>query len=211
MNAPAAEVPRARFALARSALLALAIYSLLMLAWPWTGPVFARTAALLGSLTLADYSSGASAWFTPDASEGPLRLKISFQHRSWTWRGEMFMRLRGQAYLSWALLTALCLASPVPWKRRALALVLGWILLAAFFVLGLWATLMDWTVSRVDADPYGSSRLASGFYSYLCRYSAESPMSSVLVPVLIWLIAVFRQEDWAKLTAGSDEARASGA
>jgi uncharacterized membrane protein (Fun14 family) len=123
----------------------------------------------------------------PDGS-GPVR-NLDLDSFAFTWRPA-------------SLLLALVLASPVSWRRRIWALVIGGACLQIFllFVLGFAIWNQSTEVALVSLSPFW-------------KQAAES-ISHVLVgqlniaaPFLIWLVVAFRREDFRDFFAGHPVAK----
>jgi hypothetical protein len=99
-------------------------------------------------------------------------------------------------YLPTILLISLVLSSPVPWKRRLIALAAGMILVYALILFKQWIFLL-WQCEQNPwlnlTDLSGSGKkLLNFFYTFISVTS-----SSVLYFVVaIWLLVTFRMEDF---------------
>lgn len=96
-----------------------------------------------------------------------------------------------------ATLVALVLATRIPWSRRWKALVWGlvWVhvfVLLRVFVLVLFGFSGPPGVPLLSVGPFGHKVL-----DIALEVVSVSPVTSSLVPVLIWPLVTFRREDWA--------------
>jgi hypothetical protein len=83
-------------------------------------------------------------------------------------------------------------ASPIPWRRRAWALVWGLIVVDSFIVFSVWVYIWNEStnVSLVTLSPFWK-QIADGL-----QYTLVTQMGiSFSVPVLIWLFVTFRSTE----------------
>lgn len=93
-----------------------------------------------------------------------------------------------------ALTIALVVATPIPWRRRAWALLGGLILIHLFIVISIAVHIWDASpvVSLLTFTPFWQ-QVADGLdYTLITQYGA-----SFYVPVLIWISVSFRGQDFA--------------
>jgi hypothetical protein len=99
---------------------------------------------------------------------------------------------RSIGWLPTALTMALILATPVPWRRRLLSLMGGLLLVQAFIVL----TLLTWIwshsseLSLMTLSPFWQKAADELCYALLDQLGA-----SFSVPVIIWIVVIFRRQD----------------
>lgn len=103
------------------------------------------------------------------------------------------MNARRIVYLPCVILAALVLASPLAWRRKALALALGAVLLLASALLSAWLT-AAWLFARVPGLIYElseleQSMLSFGYEAWVTalgnRYLAPIVIAAVLIPALL--------------------------
>jgi hypothetical protein len=177
------------------------VYAVLVLAWPVLRSGFRPLYCGLGNLVLSgvDGSLGeGTVRFHPLDTPADLDIQLVLTKRGpppVTARMENSSRLVG--YLPLVSLIALVLASPIAWKRRRRALLLGIPLVAAFVAVRM-AIPIRRDFSRADAlqlhDPGPFARWLLGVAE---RALLEAPASFFVVPILIWVVVAFRREDWA--------------
>lgn len=93
------------------------------------------------------------------------------------------------------VLVSLVLATPVPWRRRASALMWGELWIHLFVVVRFGLVL---TYAFQGTQPYSAFRLGSlGARALSVVYDvvAVEPVTSYVVPVFIWVVTVFRGSD----------------
>lgn len=176
-------------------------YGLLVLAWPLVRPAYRQTYCALGNVL---FSGGeASTRFQSLGGSGGLDVQLVLTKRGpppVTARMQNSSRLVG--YMPTVSLIALVIASPLPWKRRWRALLLG-LLLVHVFVAFRMAIPIQNSFSNPDAlqvhhpGPFGSWLLDVAERAFL-----SAPASAFVVPILLWVLVAFRRQDWELIGRG---------
>jgi len=185
-------------------LLAAAIYAALLAAWPMAGGVYARGFRatgnyLFGSMGGASvrYRAAAQTIVYADTDVVVRNLRTGDEAAR-----PMSTRYRG--YYPAAMLVALAVATPLPWRRRLRALAWGLVVLQALIA---WRELMillevlsgDNPVATIALSPFWRGALES-----VSRPLGASTASTFVLPVLVWIAVTFRGRDWARLFGDSD-------
>ena len=102
---------------------------------------------------------------------------------------------RHLGYMPAVVLACLVLATPLPWRRRALALVWGELWIHLFIVVRLALVLAyafqgTHPYSAFSLGPFGAKAL---FIAY--DVAAVEPVTSYVVPLFVWIVTVFRRSD----------------
>ena len=99
---------------------------------------------------------------------------------------------RSIGWLPTALTMALILATPIPWRRRGLALLGGLILVQGFILFSLLSWVWDNSsdLSLMTLSPLGKEVFDELSYALINQLGA-----SFSVPVLIWILVTFRSQD----------------
>ena len=182
------------------------VYAILMAPWPGLAAAYGSFYSAAGELLFGSKQSESSVRFVrvdPARSPDP------------TWQQDtmILLAIRGEpvghrtvppfgtqrssrytGYVPTAILIALVLATPIPWRRRAYALVLGVVLVSAFAALMVAAWIHGWfllqeSIVRSEHSA-GWSLLARGAMSLLEIDSYMGPY--YVAPVLVWLLVVAR-------------------
>jgi hypothetical protein len=177
-------------------------YAALLFSWPITGQAYCATFRAVGTLiygridrnkeiTFEAYSQGWHSHYTrvvivnpakmkPDGS-GPVR-NLDLDTRAFGW-------------MPLALLLALVLATPLPWKRRGRALLWGFIFQQTFVILALGYCIWNESteVGLVSLSEPGKEAAAAVKNMLAGQLTAA-------VPVLIWILTTFRREDLQKIS-----------
>ena len=109
---------------------------------------------------------------------------------------------RSIGWIPTALVTALILATPVPWRRRGWALVWGLLLIHAFllFSLQLWIWGESSALSLMRLPPFAQTILDDLEYTLVTQIGA-----SFSVPILIWIFVTIRPEELFDLARPRNE------
>jgi hypothetical protein len=178
-------------------------YGLLVLAWPLLRPVFRPCYCALGNLLFGDGLLGgeASAHFRPLelSGQGDVELDIGLVLTKRgpppvTARMENNSRLVG--YMPMVSLVAFVLASPIPWKRRRRALLIGLALVSAFVAVRMAIPILR-DFSNPDAlQVFRPGASARRLLEIAERALLRAPASFFVVPIFLWILVAFRREDW---------------
>ncbi|MHC5111874.1 MAG: hypothetical protein ACYTHJ_18565 [Planctomycetota bacterium] len=196
-----------RLALGFLAKLALA-YALLILPWPWFGDSFAASLRSAGNTMLGHFGHDGLIRFEKGPKDNETELtRLFLTNRRSGARAVRFLQTR-HAYLPFAVLSALILASPVPWSRKWKSMLAGWILIGGFVWFRIWLGVVDafsedHAIAVLELSAWMKTLVSSGVYMLLV-----SPEPSFVVPVVVWLMVTFRLSDWTGENAPSTKKRA---
>ena len=111
---------------------------------------------------------------------------------------------RSIGWLPTALTIALILATPVPLRQRAWALLWGLLLIHAFILFSLQVWIWDYSssVSLFKLSPFWQTFMDDLQYTLLQQLGA-----SFSVPILIWILVTIRREDLYNFVLPKDAAR----
>lgn len=125
--------------------------------------------------------------------EGMDDTKIFVKSREsskWTW---MKVSTRHVGYTSTAVVVGLILASPIPWSRRARALIWGLLLVHGFIALRLGVLIVYVMSLGWHETPPATLWNRSVSAGVLCVSTGQA--FSYIGPVVIWLLVALRRED----------------
>jgi len=187
-------------------------YAALLLSWPVTGPAYCATFRAIGTLvygsndrtkeiTFEAFSQGYHSHYTrvvivnpakmkPDGS-GPVR-NLDLDTRAFGW-------------MPLALLLALVLATPLPWKRRRRALLWGFICQQVFTVAALGFCI--WNESSELELVHLSGNLKEAFLAVKNLLAGQLILA---VPALVWILATFRRGDFQIIADQLAEKKSKG-
>lgn len=184
-------------------------FGLLIAPWPGWGERYARGLHRCGEAIFDPFGAKGVVrfQFTP---EGTLHdTTIFLGNKDMVERGKMpaarvLLSTRYVAWLPTALVAALVLATPIPWRRRLWALAWALVLIHAFIGFILWLMILHQyndtpALSLFLLKPF-PEKILRALYQVLVTYTG----AFFAVPVLIWLLVSFRREDWAKFLGKLD-------
>ena len=183
-------------------------YGLLAAPWPGLQNAYSAGFRILGGAVFRGFGPGGHVEFLPAAIayEGGADTEIVTGADGVPVVGVNPVGSRLMFYLPLAETAALILAANVSWRRRGIALGSGLLLALGFVVLRLWVVLMVWFSDERPWAIYQIQPWARALLSHADEVLNTAPTATFLVPVLIWIVVVFRREDWDRIIG----ARAAG-
>jgi hypothetical protein len=184
------------------------LYVLLIAPWPGLENGYATLTRAGGNLVLATLGVGDSIAFQRmDGKQDIWDTEIVLENRRTQAVHRIPHSTRYAGYLATAFLTALVLATPMPWAYRCGALACGLLLLHACIALKLGLTLL--LVGSDDSlSLFALSPLWRNFLAFAVRALALTPW--FLAPLFLWVLVSFRRTGWASLFGDSTETAAAG-
>jgi len=182
------------------------LYGLLIVPWPGWNRAYARYFCAMGSVFYPDGGGRRLIRFAVARTEHPsIDTSITIADRGRTNPGGrspasvLWLDARSVGWIPTALFAALTVASPVSWRRRGLALVLGLLLVQAFILLSVGCYIWDESAALGVATigPFWKV-VADGLEETLVTQLG----ASFVAPALIWAIVTFRSGDFRRLPGG---------
>jgi len=127
-----------------------------------------------------------------------LRPKTAVQGRSGV-SGAFEVSSRSIGFSATAFVVALIVATPVPWRRRLLAVLAGVALISVFAGFQMYLHLVD-AFSNPDPlriyqlGPAGKSLLLN-----LIKICSRTPVTTYIAPIFVWILVTFRHGDIVRL------------
>lgn len=152
-----------------------------------------------GNLLFRSFGSAASVQFEPFASQDYAKdtTLVLYKLKPRPVRGTTEITAVYYGYRPTVFLIALILATPIPWRRRLLALVWGLILINVFVAFRLTLQLFD-IFSNGDAlTLFTLSRPWKTVLKAMIRIFVMAPAGHYMGPAFIWLVVTFRRGDLA--------------
>ena len=177
------------------------VYALLMGLWLIWGAVYLKLYSASANLLFGSVGSRAVVYFSPSPDTGD-EVKITFYDRQRVDRRGRpipLMRIAHDVhygvYIYVAFMIALIVATPVPRRRRAWALLWGLLAIHAFMAIRL-ALLI---VQLLSSKQIGLLELTR-FWQYLLVLGAQvfviNILPSFVVVIVLWVLLSFRRKDW---------------
>jgi hypothetical protein len=177
----------------RFALRLLLVYGLFIIPWPGLKSGYGSAFRACSNGLLHAFGFRSIVELGPPAEEhAAWDVEMHMKNPGTPFRWKMEYSSRGWGYLPTAAVVALILATPLAWSRRWFALTVGLVLVHIFIVLRIGAALfysMYWggaiPLSVVEAK--AAEIMLNGF--------SNSPVTTFIVPIIIWLLVTFRRSD----------------
>lgn len=181
-----------RLALLYIALMALwlVIGGVYATAFRWMGNGFAAIAGCSGFISIEPYLG----------APGQDNALILVNHETGA-RGTQPINSRLLGYVPTALLIAMVLATPIPPRRRAMAL--GWGLLLVHLYIGMRIAAIGLSIATGD-PPLAlleAAPVVRGVIVFLAGLLGDSMMGCFLGSIFIWIMVAFRSRDWSAAPA----------
>jgi len=179
------------------------LYVALMVLWPALKAPYRAGYRAFGNICFSRIGSGATARFEPwpieeEIKDGQVVLE------NYTVPGAkikilMPISTRYAGYMPTAVVISLILATPLPWRRRWVALAFGLVLVHLFILLWLGVSILDDLSDPIAGLPTHGYILAPAIKSVL-KFLVENVVESVIAcayiaPIFIWIAAAFRRRD----------------
>jgi hypothetical protein len=180
------------------------VYGLLILPWPGWNRGYSRYLQALGRTVFVGNGDRRILRFSSGTGlPGSLDTRITLANRDLldhTGSGSariLQLDARGIGWVPTALLVALILATPIPWRRRGWALFWGLLSVHVFilFSLGIYIWDESTELSLVALTPFWKT-VADGLEETLITQLG----ASFVVPALIWILVTFSRQDLDRLS-----------
>jgi hypothetical protein len=198
--------------LLRFVLMFAVVFGALMAAWPVAGSAYAHAFRAVAQKVFGKWSGDARVQFVP-GRDGFLDSEAQLFNRRSVRPGAAVVGDRAKfstRYLGWMptiFFVALAAASPVPWRRRFLALGLGLALVHLLIAANLFTFLHHHFAQSAEAlglPPYGPTARAAASRAWALFEHLGFPLALV---VLVWLGVTFRRADYARLIEAASAGR----
>lgn len=186
------------------------IYALLMAAWPFAGAAYGAAFRLVSEIAFGELSRAASVRFEPIGSNSKYASSMDTavvlrNHRTKA-RGDLPMSSRYLGYVPTAMVIALVVATPLPWRRRLRALLWALVLTQAFIGLRVLLKLLA-VFSGSDAlATFSLGNAGDATLAFLEVLITTSLTASYIGPIIIWIAVTFRAGDREMLARPKSDA-----
>lgn len=184
-------------------------YTLLMLPWLGLRPTYARLFRAGSEFVLGSFGRDGMVRFLPTNKAGDVfdsRLILG-NRRTQTAAGTKLGSDVG--YAPAAFLTALLVATPLSFRRRAGAWLWGMLLIHAVVGLNLFLYITYWFGSNPEIATFSLSEFWQETLAELTRLVLFAPFFSLVIPTFIWILVTFRSEDIAMIARGERKSRSA--
>ena len=172
------------------------IYGLLIAPWPFISRAYTGCFRAAGNLLFSSIGPAGSVRFeNQSVPDDEWATRLSFKNRRTGAEGSLERVSARPGYLMAAMITALILATPIPWSRKWKSLLLGLLLANLVFALGLWLSLLDVFSSGGPLAQFTPSPFWANALKLAVKILALSPEVPFALPVFIWLLVTIRLGD----------------
>jgi len=175
------------------------VYVTLMAPWPGLREAYATVVRGGCQVLMGSFGSQGYAVFGPSPSRDPESMSITLGRKGSRATTSGSIGTRYQAYVPMVLVVAMVLATPLPWRRRALALLWGLILVSLFVAFRIWLQLVVVfeTTPGLTLWKLGPSWI--WLLSLMDETLGTSTLSTYAIAAFIWLLVTFRSGDWERI------------
>ena len=177
----------------RFALRLLLVYGLLIIPWPGLKSGYGSLFRTSGNGLLHAFGFRGIVELRPPAEEhAAWDIEMHMKNLKTRERWHVEYSSRGWGYLPTAAIVALILATPLAWSRRWIALAAGLVLVHLFIATRIAAVILygmyyGGAIKLSEMQAKAAEVVLHGF--------ANSPVTTFVVPVVIWLLVTFRRSD----------------
>jgi hypothetical protein len=181
---------------------ALVIYVLLMLPWPGWREAYAAWYRAAAEVVLQSFAAEAAISVEPLTGSDPSRDTVIIAD---VWQLKKHVRVKFKTscryvgYTPKVVFAALVLATPIPWRRRLRALVLGLVILgvlAACELVGVVLYSHDWDPALT---PFVFGPISQKVFALFYELFHLTPFARTAEAAVVWLVVTLRRRDWPAL------------
>jgi hypothetical protein len=183
----------------------VALYGLLLLPQLKINRLYAEYFCSVGNFVFEDFPRGGFVNLKTQTEKGGNDIALFLSRADWMEGTKIKGVTTNKAsdrigYLITAFFVALTLVTPVSWKRKSIALVLGFLIVTAFVMLKMYIiilnayTLVDWF--GLYQEPAEKARIQFWYE----HFAAPASYGYSFV-VVVWLALVVRKKEWKLLNA----------
>ncbi len=175
-------------------------YALLLLPWLGGARAYATAFRAGGNLLFRTFGSSGRVYFNPLPPGKERDTEVVLENiKTRGARGTMDANSRRMGFMATAFLTALVLATPIPWPRRLTALAGGLVLIGVFVAFKMYLQLVNAFSDDNVLAIYTFGSFTKTMVVVLIKVFSMSPVTAYIAPVVIWILVAFRRGDLAGL------------
>ena len=181
--------------------------AVLLAPWPGREEAYAKALRATGEFLFHNFGAKGLVRFRPNDEPRATRhdTKIFLAHRDQVRRdgstNAVFVQFHAHqtGYVPTALVVALVLATPIPWRRRLGALLWGLLWVHGFIVFVLGLMILHQFALSAALGLYQWTGLGGKVLRAIYEVFVGYGGIYFAMPVLIWIAVAFRRDDWEKL------------
>lgn len=183
----------------RFIVISCAVYLMLLFLWPVVGGVYSSAFLSVSHTLFHTIGDNVQVVFTRIDEQGGRDVSMQVRNLRDGMMVERHIPSRYSGYLPAALLIALTVATPLSWRRRIIALLIGLVALHIYIFSVLLLTIVRVLTRDGPAQLYELSGFWDNLLKQVIHHTTTSPTFSMLVPVVLWAAVTFRRGDLATL------------
>ncbi|NCA87138.1 MAG: hypothetical protein EOM83_16510 [Clostridia bacterium] len=183
----------------------IVLYTLLLLPQLKVNRLYATYFCSVGNFLFEDFSRGGFVNLKTQTEKGGNDIALFLSRADWMEGTKIKGVTANKAsdrigYLITAFFVALTLATPVSWKRKSVALVLGVVIVTGFVMLKMYIIILN-AYTLVDWFGLYQKPSEKETIQFWYEHFAASATYGYSFVVVVWLALVVRKKDWKLLNA----------
>jgi hypothetical protein len=176
------------------------IYGLFVLPWLRGPDVYAWAFRKAGTVFFRHFGGAGRVFFGPtEPRKAPYDTTVTITNLRILRTGHFDVDTRNMGYLATAFAFALIVASPVPWRRRLLAAILGVAIMSAFVWLQMYLRLVNAFEDPAMGPMFGLSPFWKRALDMGITVLSRNPVTAYVGPLFVWAALTIRREDFVRL------------
>jgi len=176
------------------------LYALFLIPWPGVRDAYAAGFRAGGNFLFRTFGDSGRVYFEPMAIAGKgfdaYDTNVVIQNLGKGIRGAIpGINSRLMGYLPTAFAASLILATPIPWRRRWIALCLGAALMSGFAAFELWLRLLETFSNPAEFSLYEWPAWGRTLLAAALAIVGKSPVTAYIAPVFVWIVVALRRDD----------------
>ncbi len=187
-------------------LLAGVLYIALMFGWLLWSDGYATAFRAAGDFVFSKWYDGAEVHFVAQDVSGAVYAadrmqdtRLVLKNRTTRARGKQPVSSQYIGYVPTALFLALALPTPIRWRRRWRAVLLGLLLVNVFVLVRVWMMIFNALCSDTELALFFPSPFWRSGLAFATETLTKSLTTCFVVPLAIWVLVCFRRSDLAAL------------
>lgn len=177
----------------------LALYALFMAPWPGVREAYAGASRVACQALLGSFGGRGQVFFRPSLRHEPGSMSVTLRRKGSRASTTGSIGTRYQGYVPTVLVISLVLATPLPWRRRWLALLWGLLLVNVFVLFRIALQILVVFETTPGLALYELGPFWIRFLSLVDEVVGTSTASSYIAAAVIWILVCFRRGDWELL------------
>jgi hypothetical protein len=172
------------------------LYGVLIAPWPYVHTAYLACYRAAGNFLFHSIGPAGGVRFESQSPpDNKWATKLTFKNRRTGAEGVLENWNTRHEYLTMALVTALIVATPIPWARRWRSLLFGLVIAGAILAAGIWLSLVDYFCNPGPLAQFALTPSWTWVLKLAVKILASSPEVPFAVPVFIWLLVTLRRGD----------------